>query len=320
MQGVPFRFIVEVGDPLFYVSPKGDERKEQVVEIKLNLLKDYATELVSLVWEQKRAGLGMQTIGLVAGRSPDEDTEIGIDVAAEGLLKKALVKIANSLEAAMHVFSEHGRYDIGSGPKQMLVSVDPFDGSGLFQRGIPAEWWAVWSLFLEDCTPVFGCAVDILRGVLYVAQQGEVVRIDLSSNGEETHVFRGTKNGLDDTPHLAAYLMNPTYFLPWASKMNFLGDYPKVRVWPNGGSCIYPWLAEGLVHAYVMFEEPRTEIDPGLGFAQAAGLTVASVAEDGTLVRYRFDPTNTAGRVPLFIAACTHELAEEIARKVISSN
>jgi hypothetical protein len=125
------------------------------------------------------------------------------------------------------------------------------------------------------------------------------------------------KTGLDEGTVIAGYMMDPSYLSRWVEKgsslLNLLASrFPGVRLWPNGGSCIYPWLARGLVHAYVMFDEPRSEIDPGLAFAWAARYPVFSVEENGVLEPYRFIPGKQSERVPFFIAACTRELAEDI--------
>lgn len=136
---------------------------------------------------------------------------------------------------------------------------------------------------------------------------------------------------LAEQPVIAAYLMHPSYLADWTQKAARLIDalvhrYPAVRLWPNGGSCIYPWLARGLVHAYVMFAELRSEIDPGLAFAESAGFPVYAVEADDAgkpaanarLEPYRFDPAARMGRVPFFIAACTPELARDIVRVIRS--
>jgi hypothetical protein len=116
--------------------------------------------------------------------------------------------------------------------------------------------------------------------------------------------------------------MDPAYLRDWTTKGSALlkklaESKGKVRFWPNGGSCIYPWLARGLVHAYVMFDEPRSEVDPGLAFPWAANFPVYSVSQNGALEPYVFAPGDQAGRVPFFVAACSPQLAAEIVQHIL---
>lgn len=78
----------------------------------------------------------------------------------------------------------------------------------------------------------------------------------------------------------------------------------KGMLYPGGGAFIYALLASGAVDAYVMADEPRSEIDPGIPFLIAAGGRAESIdPETGRGTPYRFDPEQTAsGSVPLFIA------------------
>ena len=66
-----------------------------------------------------------------------------------------------------------------------------------------------------------------------------------------------------------------------------------------------------------MFNEPRSEIDPGVAFAQAAGYPLFSVRDDGGLTPYQFIPEKQSERVPFFIAACTQSLSEEIVKEIL---
>ena len=95
-------------------------------------------------------------------------------------------------------------------------------------------------------------------------------------------------------------------------------QFPKMRFWPDGGACSYPWLSRGLTDAYVMFDEPRTEIDPGLGFIWASGLKVYSVTDTGTLNEYTFNPDKSSSSIPWFIASCTEDFAKDIVNLVLA--
>ena len=260
------------------------------------------------VLEQARQGLGREVVGAVPGRPESEDVEIGIDSRCDRILLESL----SDAGVAVQVYSEHGADLVGSGEPEYIVVVDPFDGSGLYRRGIPAEWWSVASYFDAGGNPLGAAAVDILRGELYVAGEDGVTVGSLDGEFREM-ATPSDKKSLDSDVTLSAYLMQPSYITEWTARTKaMMARYPGLRVWPNGGACIYPWLARGRVDAYLMFDEPRSEVDPGLGFAARSGLVLIEGSRDGNLNEYRFSPQDRTGRSALFVAACTAELAQEI--------
>ena len=268
-------------------------------------------------------GEGRTVLGPVAGRTEVEDVEIGLDRYSEDLLQRWLEECGVDVE----LYSEHSRRRIGGrGPAPFLITCDPFDGSGHFMRGLPAEWWSVltvWSAAEGPPSPVMAGAVDINRRELYMATDSAVTVESLYS-GEVRDVGPSTARTLSDESIIAAYLMSPSYVRYWTRRSAGLltildEESPRARLWTDGGACSYPWLARGLTHAYVMYDEPRTEIDPGLGFASAGALGVFSVSGTGELTDYRFEPERSSERVPWLIAACTEELAAEIARAIVGA-
>ena len=261
-------------------------------------------------------------LGSVPGRPESEDVEIALDRICEELF---LTKFRD-LGTEIVLYSEHGTRHIGreGGRPEHLVSLDPFDGSGLFLRGLSAEWWSVLTVFTaENKVPCAGGAVDVLRGELYLALDGEATLLSLD-DGSRTALTPSRKTAIDNDTVIAAYLMNPTYLLDWTEKSkgllgSLLERFPGVRLWPNGGSCIYPWLARGLVHAYLMFDEPRSEIDPGLAFAMGdriSGIFCTDRWVSGALSVHAGEGRQSVS--PFFIAACTRELAEEIVQYIES--
>jgi hypothetical protein len=280
----------------------------------------YLREVVAEVLALVSQGKGRGVLGAVPGRTPAEDVEIEVDRVCQELLERWCRKTGSGME----IYSEHG-VSRPSGINldlQYLVSSDPFDGSGLFRRGLAAEWWSVLSIYdINTLEPVCGGAVDILRKEIYLADADGVTLLSLDT-GSRDPLAPWPKTAIDGRTVIAAYLMDPSYLTDWMGKASgllsaLLSRFPEARLWPNGGSCIYPWLARGLVHAYVMFNEPRSEIDPGLAFAWAGRCPVFSVGEDGALQPYQFIPRRHSERVPFFISACTRELAEEIVKEIL---
>ncbi len=278
----------------------------------------YLRQLAEEVPRLRGRGEGREVLGPVAGRIESEDVEIGLDRYSEDLLQRWL----EGAGADVDLYSEHSRRRIGgNGPAPHLITCDPFDGSGHFMRGLPAEWWSVltvWERADEGFAPVMAGAVDINRRELYKAG-GSVVTVEELDSGDETEVNPSSATSLSDDSIIAAYLMSPQYLTAWTTRSAGLlermeSKFPKARLWADGGACSYPWLARGLTQAYVMYDEPRSEIDPGLGFAAASGVGVYSVSENGDLAHYEFDPVRSAERVPWLIAACTEALAQDIVR------
>ena len=78
-------------------------------------------------------------------------------------------------------------------------------------------------------------------------------------------------------------------------------------------------LAAGIILAYVMPNEPVSEIMPGLGFALLAGYPVKIMQEDGLWVR--FDPAQHGRqeRVRALVAACTPGLAQDLVKLIASA-
>ena len=263
---------------------------------------------------------GREIIGSVTGRTEEEDVEIVLDRFSEDLLEDWLRRSGSTIK----LYSEHTHRTIGDAEKtDYVITCDPFDGSGHYMRGLPAEWWTVvtvWEALLMQ--PVWAGAVDIMRQELYFADE-DGVKLELHPDGKPYFVNPSFDTKVSDQSIVAAYLMSPQYIRYWTAKSSkFLKSmetkYPRMRLWTDGGACSYPWLARGITNAYMMFNEPRTEIDPGLGFAWASGVKVYSVSNNGILNEYVFDPEKTSDRVPWLIAACNEEFANDLVRLILN--
>lgn len=281
---------------------------QELAELTERFLREIITTVTFLAQESK----GKKISGLVKGRPSTEDREIEADRICEEVFRRLL----SEHQLQVKVFSEHGIY--GKETPDFLCAIDPLDGSGLFRRGIEAEWYSVLTFFDLQGVPLIGGTADILRKRIYLAESGKITRLSLEE-GTKTIVSLPRKRVLDNKTRLAGYLMSPHYLIPWAKKMeNLLKKFPGLFIWPNGGSCIYHLIAGGEIHAYIMFDEPRSEIDPGLAFAKAAGYPTVSVKDDGTYEYYKFLPDEQAKRIPFFIAACTEKLIKTILKQMSS--
>ena len=273
-----------------------------------NLLVDYLTETTKEIKKRAAAGQGREILGSVINRP--EDVEIGIDRVGEEILESLLKKY----ELNATVFSEPDGRDIkvGSEP-EIFGSIDPFDGSVLFLRGFEHNWYTVLSFFDKERNPICCGVGDILNEKLYVSDESGNCVLDLKT-GKRSEIIPSKRKKLTEPLVLASYLMSSQYSTKF---LDIFGDllkimHSKALVYPQGGSFIYAFLAAGLVDAYVMFNEPRSEIDPGFMIAKKAGCPVVTIDVDGSYKDYEFLPGRQHDKVDLLIASSTPELRDEL--------
>jgi len=273
-----------------------------------NLLIDYLTETTKEVNKRAVVGQGREILGPVINRP--EDIEIGIDRVGEEVLEKLLKKY----ELNATVFSEPDGRDIKvGGEPEFFGSIDPFDGSVLYLRGFEHYWYTVLSFFDKEKNPICCGVSDILNEKFYISDDSENYVLDLKT-GKKSKIIPSQKRKLTESIVLASYLMSSQYSTKF---LEIFGDlignmHSKALVYPQGGSFIYAFLASGLVDAYVMFNEPRSEIDPGFMIAKKAGCQVVTIDVDGSYKDYEFVPGRQHDKVDLLIASSTPELRDEL--------
>ncbi|MCH8741880.1 hypothetical protein IH779_03180 [Patescibacteria group bacterium] len=273
-----------------------------------NLLIDYLTATTKEVREKAKRGDGRQIVGEVINRP--EDVEIGIDRVGEEILEKLIKK--NNINAI--VFSEPEGRDIKNGDYlDIYGSIDPFDGSMLFLRGFEHNWYTVLSFYDKKRNPICCGTADILNEKFYFSGKEGNYMFDMKT-GQKKEIFPATEKKLSEPIVLASYVMSSQYSSKFLDIFrDLLKDmHPKALLYPQGGSFIYSYLASGLVNAYVMFDEPRSEIDPGFPIAKKAGCSVVSVNSDGSYKDYEFFPGKQHDKIDLLIAATTSELRDEL--------
>jgi len=278
-----------------------------------NLLIEYLTKTTKEVKKRAANGDGREILGEVINRP--EDIEIGIDRVGEEILKELIQK--HKLKAT--IFSEPDGRDIENGDHpEVYGSIDPFDGSALFLKGFEHNWYTALSFYNKERNPLATGIADILNEKFYIMNDGKNYLIDMKS-GEEKKISPSSRKKLTEPIVLASYLMKSIYsekFLDifWELVKNM---HQKGLLYPQGGSFIYAYLASGLVDAYVMFNEPRSEIDPGFPIAKAAGCSVVSVDSDGKYKDYEFIPGKQHDKVDLLIAAATPEIRDGLIKHYV---
>ena len=275
------------------------EKKENRV------LQEYFLQTTAKVRKWSERGFGKRVLGKVKGRPEDE--KISIDRIGEEILEKLLEK--HKLSAL--VFSEHRV--LGNRKPEIFGALDPFDGSKLFQQGFEHMWYTVLSFYRLDGMPISCGIADILNEKVYLNTSEENYLLFLR-DGKRLRIFPSSEKKREENLVFASYLMSSEYSPKF---MKFYGDFvekmnPKALLYPNGGSCIYAYLAAGKVDAYVMFGEPRSEIDPGFPIAKAADCEVVSVQKDGSFQNYEFIPGRQTERVHLLIAARNLALRDQL--------
>ncbi len=273
-----------------------------------DLLIEYLTETTKEIRKKAANGEGRQILGEVINRP--EDVEIGIDRVGEDILEKLLKKY--DLKAT--IFSEPDGRDIENGDDpEFYGSIDPFDGSVLYLRGFEQNWYTALSFYDKERKPIATGIADILNQRFYINDGNENYLLDGKSY-QKKKIFPSAKKSLKEPIVLASYVMSSQY----SSKfLDIFGDliksiHPKALLYPQGGSFIYAYLASGLVNAYVMFDEPRSEIDPGFPIAKKAGCSVACVNSDGSYQDYQFVPGKQHDKVDLLIVAATPGIRDEL--------
>ena len=276
-----------------------------------NLLVEYLVETTKEVKKIAVEGKGRQVLGETINRP--EDLEIGIDRVGEEILEKLLKK--HRIKAT--IFSEPENRDIKNGG-EIYGSVDPFDGSMLYLRGFEHSWYTALSFFDKKRNPLCCGIADIINEKYYITEEGGNYLV--SMDGEKKKKIKpAVRKKLTEPIVLASYIMSSQYSPKF---LDIFGDlvrnmHPKGLFYPHGGSYIYSFLASGLIDAYVMFNEPRSEIDPGFPIAKNAGCQIVSVDSDGNYQDYQFIPGGQHGKVDLLIATATPQIRDQLIKHYV---
>lgn len=274
-----------------------------------NLVVEYLTQVTEEVKRIASGGKGREILGEVINRP--EDIEIGIDRVGERILEKLVKKY----ELKATIFSEPDGRDIktnGENP-EIYGSIDPFDGSVLYLRGFQHNWYSVLSFFDKKKNPICCGVSDILNEKFYLSDEEGNYVLDLKT-GRKNKIMPSKNKSLKKPIVLASYIMSSQYSTKF---LDIFGDllkemHSKALLYPQGGSFIYAFLAAGLVDAYVMFDEPRSEIDPGFSIAKKAGCPVVTIDTDGSYKDYEFLPGRQHDKVDLLIAAANAKIRDEL--------
>lgn len=279
---------------------------------KLNrILLEYLTQTVKTVRAMSQRGEGKEILGGIPGRP--EDLEIRVDRVGDEIIQKLLRE--NEVQAEIFSESENGSIKVGKGEAELYVAIDPFDNTILFFTGFRHTWYTAITFYDKDRKPICAGIADILDEKAWIFDGKITFLLDMATHVQRAvapHPHKLAKGPIS----LATYLMSSQYSVKF---LNAFGDFiktmdPKALLYPFGGSHIYGYLADGRIDAYVMFDEPRSEIDPSFAIAKSVGCDIGEVDAEGNWKEYEFVPGSQYDKVDFFIAACTKELREDIIR------
>lgn len=279
------------------------------------LVTSYAEISIPALYDAVRKGEGKQSLGSVPGR--DNENQIAID----GYGQDVLINLLATQKLSAYVLGEHSPRNVMEfGQPQIIIAQDPFDNSKQYKKGQDTSVYSVLSVYGLNGKPLAGVICDIRDRKSYVNFDGVNYLYDNEERTEFRQLRASSRTTIkDEDTSIATYLGEDPYRGLFLNNFRELMDDMEGLLYTGGGAYIYRLLADGSVDAYVMFSEPLSEILPGLPLAIYAGCTIVSVNRDGTYSDFRFDPDlaqnperYASESVPLFIAASTPELTEEI--------
>lgn len=225
----------------------------------------------------------------------DQDCE---DLFIERIKAKGLNCLFLSEECGQQEYS-------GEGERVVLVS-DPFDGSLLYKRQIPAFWYTTLAILKENGEGLTAIVGDCAAKQVDFSDQDKAYTGKL--NNGELEGFRSVQK--NETKELGkafveSYLMKPHYLYPAAKDFEPL--FSKVKfVLPNGGPGGFSNVACGRTDVYFAHKQPFTDIFAGLPIAEAAGCVITDF--DGNPVDFKAD---VASRWHI-VCSCTQELHDQV--------
>jgi fructose-1,6-bisphosphatase/inositol monophosphatase family enzyme len=236
-----------------------------------------AIELVN-----QMGGRGAEVVDTRTGayRSWDPET-LKVDREVEDLflarLKQAGVRATVLSEEAGRLTVAEGRPAPGLDEEVIVIS-DPFDGSLLYKRRIPAFWFTTLAIYSPDgqvkCAVVGDCAA---RQVDFCdARRSYTARLVKGQLADLTELKPNATADLKSA-FLETYLMKPHYLYPAVKTYEPLLGAVKF-VLPNGGPSGFSDVASGRIDVYFAHKQPFVDVFPGLAVAEKAGCVVTDFA------------------------------------------
>lgn len=228
---------------------------------------------------------GRQVVAVRSGEYRPWDPEtIGVDEAAEGYFLQCINRHFGEKVA---ILSEEAGRRGEEGKVEYYIVSDPFDGSLLYKRRIPAFWYTTLAIYSASGEPLAAAVCDVPNRTVDFANEekaftgrfaeGEVVEV------KEVHPADTTDIG---DAVLETYMMKVPRMYPASEVWKPLLTRVKF-ILPNGGPAGYADVAKGNVDIYLALEEAHIENFSSLPIAWRAGAVVTDF--DGHPVTFEDD-------------------------------
>ena len=263
-------------------------------------------------------GRGTEVVDTRTGSYRHWDPEtLKVDREAEDLfldrLRQAGIRATVLSEEAGSLETAEGTPQPGLEEKVIFIS-DPFDGSLLYKRQIPAFWFTTLAIYSPQgevkCAVVGDCAqrsVDFCN-----EQKAYTARI---VDGKLADLRELSPNSTADlsSAFLETYLMKPHYMYPAVKTYEPLLSAVKF-ILPNGGPSGFTDVAAGRIDVYFANKQPLVDVFTGLAVAEKAGCVITDF--EGNPVRFSTD-INARFNV---ICSANAALHEQVLEKVRASS
>jgi fructose-1,6-bisphosphatase/inositol monophosphatase family enzyme len=232
-------------------------------------------------------GAGQRVVaGRPAGYRPWDPEVIGVDTATE----RAVIAVLRKHGVTGTMLSEEvGQKELRapagtSAGEPVYVILDPFDGSLLYRRGIPAHWITAIGIYGMEGGPRASGVIDHICGEIALADAAGAFR--LTGRSTRATPLRPSEAQTPDGAFLESYLMKPPFLYATATALRPLFERAKL-ILANGGPGGFADVASGRIDVYLAWNEALTEVYSAAYIAERAGCVISHW--DGSPVQFRPD-------------------------------
>lgn len=255
--------------------------------------------------------MGPSGVEVVSGREGEyrywDPETLKVDRDCEDLFIK---KIEQHKLNCLFLSEECGEKDFKGEGERVVVVSDPFDGSLLYKRQIPAFWFTTLAVLKENGQGISAVVGDCAARQVDFSDGNKAYTARLN-RGQLEGLRPAKKNSTKELgkAFLETYLMKPHYLYPAAKDFEPLLSKVKF-VLPNGGPGGFSDVAMGRTDVYFAHKQPFTDIFAGLPIAEAAGCVITDF--DGNKVNYKSDVKSRWH----IVCSCTEELHKEVLKVI----
>lgn len=255
------------------------------------------------------------------GKDVEKGYSGDITTIADKLIEETVIKylertlLINHISAKL-ISEEMGEKQIGSSSPAFLIVVDPLDGTVNFKRGRKLPYTTTIAIFdmaheLTFDKVIAAGTIDLRNMDLWVAKKGEGCTL---TNKEKNNIFinKTCKVSQEITLTKNSIILGDFYY---EKNREILAKiFADWQGWlRDTGSAAYEMalLAEGVVDAFISFSQKNHELAAAyLLIKEAGGVIMDFEGNDISEYSYDFNAKTS------IVAAATHELAEEILKRI----